>query len=114
MVRAAVKRRNGRKAYRLTELLGCTIADFRAHIETRWLPGMTWENWGRKRGCWQLDHIRPVSSFDFTDPAQQFTCFHYTNYQPLWAIDNIRKGNKWPGVAAASTQMQDQPTPMET
>jgi len=41
-----------------------------------------------------VDHIKACSKFDLTDPAQQGECFHYTNLQPLWALDNIKKGNR--------------------
>jgi hypothetical protein len=51
---------------------------------------MTREN----HGIWHIDHITPCTAFDLTDPEQQKKCFHYTNLQPLWASDNIRKGNK--------------------
>ena len=44
---------------------------------------------------WHIDHIRPCASFDLTDPEQQKQCFHYTNLQPLWAEDNLRKSDKW-------------------
>jgi HNH endonuclease. len=54
---------------------------------------MSWDNYGRDG--WHIDHIRPCASFDLTDPEQQRQCFHYTNLQPLWAADNIRKGAKW-------------------
>jgi DNA/RNA endonuclease G (NUC1) len=53
---------------------------------------MNWENYG-KNG-WHIDHIIPCASFDLTDPKQQKNCFHYTNLQPLWAADNIRKSDK--------------------
>lgn len=79
--------------------LGCSVSDFKAYIERLWLPGMSWENWGQFG--WHLDHIRPLASFDLTDPAQFADACHYTNYQPLWWRDNIRKGAKlftasWP------------------
>jgi hypothetical protein len=44
---------------------------------------------------WHIDHIRPVSSFDLSDPAQVQECFHFSNLQPLWAIDNIKKSDSW-------------------
>jgi hypothetical protein len=53
---------------------------------------MTWENWAH-RG-WHLDHIRPLASFDLTDESQLKEAIHYTNLQPLWAEDNIRKHAK--------------------
>jgi hypothetical protein len=92
-----IRRGNGVKKSSTTVLLGCTIPDFRWHIEVQWRPGMCWENWGRHRDCWQLDHIRPVASFDLTDPAQVAECFHFSNYQPLWQAENVAKGARWPG-----------------
>ena len=77
--------------------LGCSIDEFKSYIEAHWSPGMTWENWGNGNGCWSLDHIRPLASFDLTDREQFLAACHYTNYQPLWATDNIRKGAKWDG-----------------
>ena len=76
---------------RSRELTGADIEVVRAHIEKQFVDGMTWEN----RGEWHVDHIRPCASFDLTDPEQQRQCFHYTNLQPLWAEDNIRKSDHW-------------------
>lgn len=94
-VRSAIKRQST-KSTRTVELIGCSIPQFIAHIERQWLRGMSWENWGQGEGCWHLDHRNPVSSFDLTDAAQLVACFHYTNHQPLWAIDNLRKGARDP------------------
>jgi hypothetical protein len=73
-------------------LIGCSVPDLRQHLEVQFVDGMTWDNYGRIG--WHIDHIRPCASFDLTDPAQQRQCFHYSNLQPLWAADNIRKGAK--------------------
>lgn len=73
-------------------LIGCSLQEMKAHISSLWTPGMTWENYGY-RG-WHIDHIIPCASFDFTDPDQIRKCFHFSNLQPLWALDNIRKGAK--------------------
>ena len=70
--------------------LGCTIDQFKIYIESLFTPGMSWEN----RGAWHLDHKRPLASFDLTDRAQFLVAAHFTNYQPLWALDNLRKGGK--------------------
>ena len=59
-------------------------------LESLFQDGMTREN----HGMWHIDHIKPCSSFDLSDPRQQRECFHYTNLQPLWALDNIRKKDK--------------------
>jgi hypothetical protein len=72
------------------DLVGCTMEEFRRHIESLWLPGMSWENYGR-RG-WHIDHRKACARFDLTDPEQQRACFHFSNTQPLWAWDNLSKG----------------------
>ncbi len=90
--------KGGRKSAGTEELLGASHETVVAHLASKFQPGMTWENQG-KHG-WHIDHIRPCSSFDLTDPAQQRACFHYTNLQPMWAKDNLRKGAKWREAAA--------------
>jgi hypothetical protein len=79
------------------DLTGCTVAELRQHLEAQFTDGMSWDNYGRDG--WHVDHVRPCASFDLNDPEQQRQCFHYTNLQPLWAADNIRKGAKWDGSA---------------
>lgn len=95
-IRIAIKQRNCPKY--IDKLVGCSSEFLRVYIESLWLDGMSWDNYGvYKLGqpmTWHIDHKRPLSSFDLFDPEQQETCFHYTNLQPLWAIDNIRKSDK--------------------
>jgi hypothetical protein len=74
------------------KLLGVPIDIFKIHIEQQFTKGMTWENYGLHG--WHIDHIRPCASFDLTDPEQQKQCFHYTNLQPLWAEDNLKKSDR--------------------
>jgi hypothetical protein len=94
-----LKSYGGRKAARSEELLGCTVYEARAWIAAKFQPGMSWENHGE----WHIDHIRPCASFgDLTQLEQQKQCCHYTNLQPLWAVDNILKSDKWePATMAA-------------
>lgn len=80
------------KTDKTLDLLGCSAQFLRIYIESKFLEGMAWDNYG-KHG-WHVDHIIPCSSFDLTDLDQQKICFHYTNLQPLWAIDNLKKSNK--------------------
>jgi len=80
-------------------LLGCSIKELKHYLESLFQSGMSWDNYGsvdgdRMKG-WQIDHIKPCSSFDLTKESEQKECFHYTNLQPLWAIDNIQKGDKY-------------------
>jgi hypothetical protein len=72
--------------------LGCTPIELVSYLESKFQEGMTWENYGVKG--WHIDHIIPLSSFDLSDYEQFKAACHYTNLQPLWAIDNIRKSNK--------------------
>lgn len=68
--------------------LGCSIAELKIYLESNFQPGMTWNNYGQ----WHVDHIRPLSSFDLTNPTQLNAACHYSNLQPLWAKDNLSKG----------------------
>lgn len=80
------------KTNKTLELIGCSAEFLRNYLENRFQEDMSWENYG-KYG-WHVDHIIPCSSFDLTDVEQQHRCFHYTNLQPMWAEDNLRKSNK--------------------
>ena len=91
----AIRKQFGSKASRTHDVIGCTVAELSQHLQIQFTDGMTWDNYGRNG--WHVDHVRPCASFDLTDPDQQRQCFHYTNLQPLWAVDNIRKGSKWDG-----------------
>lgn len=81
-----------------------SINDLINHLESKFTKGMTWENYGE----WHIDHIVPVSNFDFTDENNITICWSLENLQPLWAttaiamkygepktyIGNIEKSNK--------------------
>ena len=72
--------------------LGCTIQTFKKHIEGQFKPGMSWENHGVHG--WHFDHIIPVASFNLNLKSEREKCNNYKNFQPMWAIENIRKSNK--------------------
>jgi len=72
-------------------LLGCSLADFRIYLESKFDVGMSWDNYGHKKGQWNIDHIIPCALFDLTKPEHQKRCFHFSNLQPMWATDNYRK-----------------------
>ncbi len=72
--------------------LGCSIKEFKKYIEALFQADMTWENYGLYG--WHLDHIIPLASFNLSDREQFLKACHYTNYQPLWAKDNLSKGSK--------------------
>jgi len=80
----------GKGRGRSNRLIGCDADTLCLILEAQFLPGMTWENYGSE---WHVDHIIPLSAYDLTDPAEQREAFHYTNLQPLWAHDNMAKGD---------------------
>jgi len=91
-ISGVIRRYNTTRVDHSLKIIGCTISELKAHLESLFKPGMTWENYGLHG--WHIDHIRPCASFDLIDPAQQRACFHWTNLQPLWAEENYRKGAK--------------------
>lgn len=76
------------KSRRTAELLGCSIESFRIYLESKFEPGMSWQNYGL---YWHIDHIMPCAIFDLSKPEHQKRCFHFSNMQPLGAIENLRK-----------------------
>lgn len=72
------------------KLLGCSIEQLKLHLEKQFTKGMNWKNYGK----WHIDHIKPCASFDLSLETEQKLCFHFSNLQPLWAKDNIRKSDK--------------------
>lgn len=84
----------GTKSAKTIELVGCAIEELQDHLESQFIKGMSWDNYGK----WHLDHIRPCASFDLTLEEEQRKCFHYTNLQPLWAAENSAKGAKYKEV----------------
>jgi len=88
-VSAAVKNK-GIKCQKTVHLVGCTMPELLVHLEQRFMDGMSWRNYGYYG--WHIDHIKPCKNFDLSKPDEQKKCFHFTNLQPLWWIDNIKKG----------------------
>ena len=82
----------GCKSKTTKEYLGCTSEEFRKHIEEQFRDGMTWENYGE----WHIDHITPLKYGEptFEEVVERL---HYKNTQPLWARENISKGNRFIG-----------------
>lgn len=81
-----------RKELSSMEYLGCDLEKLITHIENQFTAGMSWENYGE----WHMDHIVPIK---YGNPSFKELCerLHYKNLQPMWAIENIRKGNRYIG-----------------
>lgn len=81
-----------KKGRRWEKLTGYTVANLMGHLESLFQPGMSWDNFGE----WHIDHIVPKAAFNFEAPEDpEFKqCWALENLQPLWAVDNLRKGAK--------------------
>lgn len=75
------------------EDLGCSIEEFKNYIESQFKNGMSWDNYAND--SWHIDHIKPLASFNLTDEKEIKKACHYSNLQPLWAEENLKKSNKY-------------------
>lgn len=73
-------------------LLGCSAKYLKEYLEAKFLPGMTWANRGVQG--WHIDHCLPLASGSTREEIEALC--HYTNLQPMWASDNLKKGAKMP------------------
>ena len=81
----SIKNGGFRKKSKSNEILGVSYNEFKVYIENQFLEGMTWDNHGE----WHLDHKRPISWAKSEDEIYELN--HYSNFQPLWSIDNLLK-----------------------
>lgn len=79
------------------KMLGCSIQEFKLYLEQQFDENMDWSNYGKDK-YWEIDHIKPCSSFNLIDIEQQNICFHYTNLQPLTILQNRIKKDKYEAI----------------
>lgn len=91
-VNSGLKSKKAQKGNKTQDLLGCSFEFLKFWLESKWKPGMSWENYGPKG--WHIDHIRPCCGFDLEKTEQQRMCFHFLNLQPLWAHENLSKSGR--------------------
>ena len=84
----SLRNKNSIKSKTTLQMLGCNLETAKSHLEKQFTKGMNWEN----QGEWHIDHIIPCSSAKTEE--ELIKLFHYTNLQPLWAADNLSKGDK--------------------
>lgn len=87
---AVRKQLRGEKGASAVGTLGCTIPELMNWLESKFEPGMSWDNWSRDG--WHIDHDMPLALFDLSDPEQVALACHFTNLKPMWAKDNSSKG----------------------
>jgi len=79
--------KNARARSEMQKIVGCDKKTLRAHLESKFKQGMTWQNHGK----WHIDHIVPLYKFDPTKYEDIKKANHYSNLQPLWAEENLKK-----------------------
>lgn len=89
LIRNSLKRKFTEKSKKTNEILGCSYEEFKLHLESKFDGNMNWENQG---SYWHMDHIIPISSAETEEDVYRLN--HYTNFQPLYWEDNLKKGNK--------------------
>lgn len=85
--------KNYNKCYHTIELIGCSAAEYRQHLENLFKDGMSWDNYGADVNNWSVDHRIPLSFFNMDDPIEQLQAFYYKNCQPLWNKENKSKND---------------------
>jgi len=93
-------RKKSKSTYTL-RLLGCSLGELMAHLESKFSDDMTWDNYGT---LWHVDHIIPLASFDLTKPEHLRAACHWTNLQPLGAEENLKKQHKVSEEIAADVE----------
>jgi hypothetical protein len=84
----SIKRNKLSKKHKTLDILGCSLDDFKSLIESKFLDGMSWDNYGE----WHLDHKIPISWAE--NENEVYILSHFSNFQPLWKFDNLSKGNR--------------------
>jgi len=82
------------KSIRTIELLGCSVEEFKQHLESQFESWMTWDNYGNGKNKWNIDHIIPLDAFDLTNERQLMKACNHKNMRPLLAKINSSKGAK--------------------
>lgn len=95
-IRMSFKNKGFKKNSKTSNILKCSIIEFKSYIESKFEPWMTWENRGLYNGelnyGWDLDHIIPISSAKTEEEIVKLN--HYTNFQPLCSkINRLEKRN---------------------
>ncbi len=91
-VNAFLRKINFKKQSNSSTLIGCTMEFLKEYLESLFTDGMDWDNYGRGKNKWHIDHIKPLSLAQTEEDLIRLS--HWSNLQPLWMVDNIRKGNR--------------------
>lgn len=91
-IRYAFKNNGWKNGSRLHMIVGLPFEDYKIWIESQFEEGMDWNNYGKWTGQWVIDH--KIACSTAKTEQEMISLFHWTNTQPLWQIDNVKKRNK--------------------
>lgn len=97
-INKVLKSKSQRKSSSTMDLVGCSKLKLQCHLEKQFDEFMSWSNFGK----WHIDHKIPCCAFDASNPAECAAMWHYTNLQPMWATENLRKSGSFDPAAKAS------------
>ena len=86
-----LRNNNIKKTNTTFKMVGCTPKFLKEYLEKKFKPGMSWQN--HTKTGWHIDHIKPLNKAKSPEAVKKL--MHYTNLQPLWATENLKKGNKY-------------------
>jgi hypothetical protein len=81
------------KRFNTMDSLGISPSEFKVYIESMFVDGMSWDNYGAGNNKWSIDHTKPLCTA--TTEKEVFILNHYTNLRPMWWFDNLAKGGKY-------------------
>ena len=76
------------KTNSIFKYLGCSVEEFKIYLEKQFDQNMSWENYGT---YWEIDHIKPIETFNFSNEIEIYNCWNYQNLQPLTINENRTK-----------------------
>ncbi len=91
IIRARIHASFKNKSNSSIEYLGCDIQSYVNWIEFTMEPDMTWENYGV---LWNIDHVKPIASFDATNNEEMIKAFNWKNTCARYSAENFSKGKK--------------------
>ena len=83
--------KNNKRQHNIFNLIGCTIDEYKIHLQSLFKSDMTWENHGK---VWHIDHRIPINFFNLEDGVEQIQAFYYKNCQPMYIEENLNKRDK--------------------
>lgn len=89
-IHEGLKRYQTKKQSRTIDYLGCSIEEYYIYLQQKFDKNMSWDNHG---SYWEIDHIKPIDSFDLQDESQMYECFNFNNTQPMEKYKNRLKSN---------------------